>query len=338
MLNLTKEKSNSVLISTQIKQMLGLMVDYGSLAPNSHNAQMWNVHMAEDENSIELKLNKDRLLSEIDPDNREAWISCGAFVYNACHIAEINGYETCFFIKNTNEIKIKILPGKTKNEIIGSPLICKQKTTRKPFFNYQISEEIINSIVGLSDKVNYYPRNSKAFDSIVSLSKAANISQMNHKSKLEEMSKWIRFSDKESQLHKDGINIKELGITGIAQSLIKYFFNRKNFLHSVLFRKIMIFGQNQLFNKCNGYIVIRSNTLQQYDCVQTGMLMQKVWFSCTDHNLCVQPMSQVIEETQYKKKLEEELGINDEIQMLFRIGYCRNSSSTIPKRRIKISG
>ncbi|HEY9484846.1 MAG TPA: nitroreductase, partial [Micromonosporaceae bacterium] len=50
------------------------------MAPSIHNSQPWRFRVAGDR--IEVMLDRDRLLSAIDPTGREAWMSVGAALLN----------------------------------------------------------------------------------------------------------------------------------------------------------------------------------------------------------------------------------------------------------------
>lgn len=72
--------------NVELSPALKEMIYYDSLAPNSHNAQMWKIKVPSDQSLI-LALDSDRLLTQVDPDNREALISLGAFLENMVSIA-----------------------------------------------------------------------------------------------------------------------------------------------------------------------------------------------------------------------------------------------------------
>ena len=61
--------------------VLEKLLYYGTLAPSSHNAQMWKVRILS-ENEFLIIFDKKRSLKFIDSDNRESLISIGAFLAN----------------------------------------------------------------------------------------------------------------------------------------------------------------------------------------------------------------------------------------------------------------
>ena len=73
---------------------------YGSLAANSHNAQMWRV-VKESENLYRVELDSLWRLNAVDPLDREAYISIGAFVQNCIYAAPHYGISVDILIKNS---------------------------------------------------------------------------------------------------------------------------------------------------------------------------------------------------------------------------------------------
>ncbi len=333
MQTLILEKKQVNTVNLKIPDLLKFIVQYGSLAPNSHNAQMWTIDTDNKEDAIVLMLNKDRLLPEIDPKNREAWISCGAFVYNAIVTAEHFGFNAAYYLRNDNEIVLRILAKSYRKVSENFHFLPHQTTTRIPYSLKSIPRKMIEEILSHSQFTNFYPRTCSEFKQIIRLSQKANNSQMRNQAKLLEMRKWIRYN--ETNL-KDGMSLTDLGLKGLSRNIAKWFFSNDRRLNSNFWRTFIIAGQNQLFKKCYGYLIIRSKYQAVPDWIQTGIIMQKVWLNCTKLNISVHPMSQVVEEINYKKLLGDELGIEDEIQMVIRIGFCKKSHTTILKKRLNL--
>ncbi|MCG8636256.1 MAG: hypothetical protein MI863_20660, partial [Desulfobacterales bacterium] len=66
---------------------------YASLAPSGHNSQPWFVKV-EDKHEWVVGSDKTRWLQVVDPDNREALLSIGAFIENLVLAADFMGYDT----------------------------------------------------------------------------------------------------------------------------------------------------------------------------------------------------------------------------------------------------
>ena len=79
--------------------VLEKLLYYGTLAPSSHNAQMWKVRILSD-NEFLIILDKERNLNYVDPDSRESLISIGSFLANIIRGSEILGLNLQYNIYN----------------------------------------------------------------------------------------------------------------------------------------------------------------------------------------------------------------------------------------------
>ena len=306
------------------------IANYGCLAPNSHNAQMWNVVIDTLQKTIFIDLNKDRLLSEVDSNNREAWISCGAFVQNCVFAATDYGYKNNVDITEKGILLTFEEGNKEKAKYLD--LIKKRCTVRKPYKKKEMPISVVDSLKSLSSQVLFYPSSSLHFNTVVTISQKANKQQMNDKAKMEELAQWIRFSQKESIETQDGISLRELGMNGFERFMFRMFVNRDNFSDKNLLHNQAIKKANGLYEKCSGYILITSSTQTQHDWINAGMLLQCVWLKCVENNIYVHPMSQAIEEEPYYTHLKEVLNINGEIQMILRVGFSNVEKETTKRR------
>lgn len=307
-------------LSSQTNADLQNIITYGSLAPNSHNAQMWKVSADTVHNIIEIELDSNRLLPQVDPINREAWISCGAFAQNCIFAAQSYQYE-CEFSFDGDRISLSLYPSK---QIYFEPcfdLIKKRKTIRKPFSKKPIADKLIDEIKSLSSQIHYIPNTANEFDTIVYFSQNANIQQMNDKAKMQELADWMRFSDNEFRQKQDGLSLRNLGMNSFERFVFRLFVNRNNFAGKNLLQKQSINTANKLYPECAGYLIITSENQSVSEWIEAGMLLQKIWLFCVENGISVHPMSQVIEEEPYYSNLKKSLMITGEIQMLLRVGY-----------------
>ncbi|MBW2582316.1 MAG: twin-arginine translocation signal domain-containing protein, partial [Deltaproteobacteria bacterium] len=68
-------------ITGQLDKSGGAILYHACLAPSGHNSQPWFVRIVNNNEWI-IGLDSQRRLSEVDPDNREALLSIGAFAEN----------------------------------------------------------------------------------------------------------------------------------------------------------------------------------------------------------------------------------------------------------------
>ncbi|WP_074407101.1 MULTISPECIES: Acg family FMN-binding oxidoreductase [Aquimarina] len=306
------------------------IITYGSYAPSSHNAQMWTVEIPKN-NKIKVYPNYDRVLPFVDPNNRETWISIGAFIENCVLSAQDLGYNSAVTI-NDAEVILNLQQDhnlvKTNRNI---ELIKKRLTIRKPYLEKKIDDRIITKLINPSDGILYFPIENKETKKIIDYSLDAYSFQMKDTSKLRELAKWMTFSYKEEKHRKDGITSEALGIKGIERFLFNLFFTKKSVTGKTFIKSSIKSAKEQL-NSCSGYILITSDSYSKAELIKTGRLLERVWLECIDSQIAVHPMSQVLEEKEYYDLLKTSLKIDKEIQMLLRIGKVKEYPERIRKR------
>ena len=316
---------------SQIKEVKEMkeIIKYGSLAPSSHNAQMWNVRII-GENQISVFPNYNRVLAHVDPENRETWISIGAFVENCVLAAQDKGYNATVKI-NDKEVIIDFKHSDSKEVSSYINLINKRLTIRTPFFDEALEDSIINPIKTLSDNVSYYSINSEQGNKIIEYSLDAYCLQMRDTNKLNELADWMTFSYKEERNRKDGLSPQCLGMSGMKHFFFNTFMNKKSVVGKA-FINGSIKGAKEQFNACSGYILIKSDSFSISDLVESGRLLERLWLECVKLKIAVHPMSQVLEEQKYYDLLKSSLNIEGEIQMLLRVGKVKKYPERIGKR------
>ena len=87
--------------SQSIKEnMIEKIFEYGALAPSSHNAQMWYISK-EKEGLYKVGIDPQWRLQVVDPHDREAYISIGAFIQNCVLAAPLHSLSIDITIKDT---------------------------------------------------------------------------------------------------------------------------------------------------------------------------------------------------------------------------------------------
>jgi hypothetical protein len=298
------------------------IIKYGTYAPSSHNAQMWSVKIINNQ-KIKVFPNDKRVLPYVDPQNRETWISIGAFVENCVLSAKDMGYNPTVKINDSDLIiditKHKEIKSSTKN--INN--ILRRLTIRTPYLNEKIDDKVIKEIIEISENVFFYPKETSQGKEIIDNSIKAYSLQMQDTNKLKELSKWMTFSYKEEKERKDGLTPDMLGIKGFKHFLFNTFMSKKS-VTSKSFIKGSIKVATKQLNSCSGFIIITSKSNSISELVNTGRILESVWLKCVENEIAVHPMSQVIEENDYYELLKAGLKIKGEIQMVLRIGKVKH--------------
>jgi|SRR5690554_309818 len=321
------------------------IVYYGTLAPNSHNAQMWQVKFLSNQEII-IALDENHLLPEVDPKNREALISLGAFIENIVVISpkynlrarveiiaeRITDQEIALvtFTKNPKEIT-------KQNVIYKEKLIKNRHTIRKPYEHKELYTQdlfAIKSILSQKeiDYLYYFPLSGKEGGYIASAIIASMKKQVASDAKQQEFADYVRFSRREAEAKKDGITLDMMGLSGIKKWFVSTFFDRESIMSDSFRQQTVDTIENQALN-CAGYFLICSEDDTVDSLINTGRLLQRFWLTATDQEIAVHPMSSVLEESPWKKEFGAELGIDQHIQMVLRVGYIKNYGEPLSRRR-----
>ncbi len=310
------------------------MLFYGTLAPSSHNAQMWKVRIT-GPLEIEVFLDTNRLLPQVDPDNREAFISIGTFLENLGEAAFSLGYRANIDIQEhpmderaaiIQFIKDDALP--PDNSYLSN--ILSRHTIRTAYLTNELTISEINYFLS-SDQyhVFYYSFSSDEGKYLSQNLIKANRQQMADDNKELELSEWFRFSQKDIDQKKDGM---VLDIQGIGGWIAGIFFN-KDTVMSKIFREQGVEMVKNAVGNCSGYLVVTAEGTSPKDWISAGMLSEKIWLMAASKKIAIQPMSQLLEEIPWKLEIMQKIGLNKPIAMLFRVGYIKVYGKGLTRRR-----
>lgn len=304
----------SMVADSQKLSELEIFVAYGNKAPSSHNTKMWKTTLDENRKSIFISVDSAKIIPKVDPNNREAWISIGAFCQNVEYIAQDFDYKTSILMDNdTISLNFEKELNTTQKY---APLIEKRHTLRKPFKNQSI-DDIIEPLLLNEQNLVYIKNSDELFKYLVSQSQKANIQQINNFEKRQELAECISLKKYESS---SKMELKNLGLNYFERLLFKNFVKEKGFTNSEFIRKKYISQTNDLYDKCAGYILVLSDKNNNSEWFHSGMLLEKVWLFLTENEISVQPMSQIIEEEPYYTQFKGKLDLDKEVQMVLRVG------------------
>lgn len=314
-------------------QNINKILHYGQRAPSSHNAQMWQVDTTY--NSIRIRLDPTKLLNKVDPSNREAWISLGAFAENC--ILSASGFSLmCDIQHDSTGINLTFSKSTAAHKEKYAKWIIQRKTTRTPFKKEELSTEHQTIIKNFDVNITYYPLNSEYGKIIADNLYSSNIAQLNNSTKLQELSEWTITSRKEEKQRKDGLSPSDLGLNSFSKAFFYALFNKEK-IQSHRFINIAQRNTLKQVNNCSGFIIITSARNNKEEWIKSGRLLQRLWLKLTELNIRVHPMSQSIEENYYPE-LKEKLNINNkEIQMIIRVGYSKPRKDCSARSDLKIN-
>ena len=317
-----------------IPENLRALLETSLRAPSSHNAQMWKIRFSEPM-TIEIVIDRDKILPEVDPVNREAYISIGALVENI--VSASAEYSLKANIEeNANEsaiIKIRFEEIQQAGETGIVKLINKRSTVRGKFSGKALSGEDIQYLCETKPGlIKYYPADTDTGKEIADLTMKASGIQTGNNNKQKELSEWFRFSKKDSREKKDGITPEMMGFKGIIKDFIYLIFNDETAMKKSFKKSTAKITEKQVKN-CAGFFIIRSRDSDKNELLETGRVLQRIWLRAVEKDIAFHPMSQAIEEKETNTLLYELTGKRDEIQMIIRSGYIEKYPDPVSRRK-----
>ena len=319
-----------------------------SLAPSSHNTQPWTLKVVEPKHWI-IGSDKKRWLPAVDPENREMFLSLGAFIENLVLAAGTYGYNVGLQIIGKNrtdtdiaEIRLK----KSKTEDFLLEKIKKRRTVRSNFLDKEIKTDDIKYItkhdtrpcLALTESPNlpfphsfYFPKNSSQGKYLQERTIEANRTQAFREAAQEELASWIRWSNKEARKYRNGLTPESMDIKGIAGLYVRNFYTRQSVLKKS-FREQTVDGVAKQVKNCGGWLVITSQDSSIPTLIEYGRRWESMLLKIREKKIAIHPMTQMLEESPWKNLVANELGLTGEIQWILRIGYLKSYPDPVSLR------
>ncbi len=322
-----------------------------SLAPSSHNVQPWNVKILEPDKWI-IGTDGERWIPAVDPDCREMMISLGTFLETLIAAAAGHGYKVSYKIIGTNAKEkdiAEVTLTKTNRVDVDFNSIKLRTTIRNGIQKNDIKSEDIKYIFGdglesvyagdeqvqneIKSKTNYhyFTRQSPQGKFLGEGTLEANKYQVKRDDVQRELGKWIRWSRGDAEKFRTGLTPASLDITGFAGLFVRFFYNENTPLTSS-FREKTIEKTIEQLNSYAGWILITNNSDSVEDLIFAGRKYQRMFLKVRNKNIAVHPMTQLIQEKNWKDKIAGELGVDGHVQFVVRIGYVENYPAPVSIR------
>lgn len=193
------------------------LVRYASLAPNSHNTQPWKFMV--EESSITVLPDLTRSCPEVDPDDHHLYVSLGCAVENLVIAAKAVGLDAVIAdasLKPQDGIKIDLKPCQPhKTDLFEA--IPKRQCTRNEYDGQPLDQNELELLekaagaVGQGRARVVLVTDPAQIQIITDYVLEANTAQFADKGWINELKKWVRFSDAEAVSKGDGLAGKCMG-------------------------------------------------------------------------------------------------------------------------------
>ncbi|MBP8081660.1 MAG: hypothetical protein KAZ87_00515 [Spirochaetes bacterium] len=310
------------------------ILSLASLAPSGHNTQPWTVKIVSDKKWI-IGWDKSRALSAVDPFNRELIISVGAFceaikISSAKYglTAEIKTIAKSNFADEIAEIAFTpTTADESKSKLLEKRRIVRRGQLSKPLSNEDkdlLKAEVISNVY-------FFDRESEEGKLIEKAVLESNMVQSKREDAVKELSDWIRWSDEEIKNKRDGLTPYGMEIGGLANLFVRNFYSKEDVL-SESFRESSMKAVKEQLSSYGTWIIITTDEESPSKLMSAGADFLKIGLSGIDKKIALHPMTQPIEEEEFKISMKEVLPVKGEIQFVLRSGYVEEYPSPVSVR------
>jgi hypothetical protein len=320
---------------------------HARMAPSPHNTQPYRLKIR-DARSAEIVFLPRRGLYVADPLGRFTWLTAGIFA-EICRIAAHSAgqeLESAFdyapmYPNNDFETpqtiaRLTLTPLDRPTTDLDADLIFKRHTSRHPYDGAAVPSEVIDELKGEAAKLGHSfetRSDDEAIRWVVELNKQALFHDLDDNSLRAELTKWLRFNEREETLMCDGLSARCLTFSG---PLLRSFFVHHRFWTMPLVRDMVgaVYGSTMKGIGTIGWL--RGGYVNNEDWVAAGRVMIRLWLMLTRRGYYWHPYGSVITSETARQNmirylnLPTETGGQDMVWLLLRLG--RSAEPPLSKR------
>ncbi len=322
-------------ISAELDPNGGAILYHASLAPSGHNSQPWFVRIVQ-KNEWVIGLDPQRRLSEVDPDNREALLSIGAFAENLALAAGTYGFQAEMEIIAENPfqqeiIKVSLKP--TRPNDYPLERLKRRMTVKQGYLGDEIKKEDIRALSEpLAGRLFYFPKGTEHANCIEEGAIENFRIQANRDNAQQELVRWVRLSNKDAERYRDGLTVEGMEIRGFKGWFVRNFIKPQDFMKPS-FRKQSVDLTAKLAQQGGGWLVITSEGQTVADLIDSGRRFERMALLARERKLAIQPMTQYLEEKEGLEQIAADHAASVIPQFILRVGYLRNYPDPVSLRR-----
>ena len=307
-----------------------------SLAPSGHNTQPWIVKYLEPYHWI-ISNDKTKWLPAVDPTQRETVLSIGAFIQNLEYGANSLGYNCVFnliALSNQDEDIMEVRLNKTSNKASFETKTIKQRrTVRSGYMKESLKKEHVEFLTANDkDYFQFVPKGSKEYGWLNEQTIEANRQQTYRDDAQSELADWMRLSSKEAKKYCDGLTTASMEINGVPGWVVRNFYSKKDVMGKK-FREQGLDKVKEQVDSSGGWLLITTKDNATSTLIETGKRLQRMLLKTREKNIAIHPMTQILEEAEFRNELNKSIGISDTVQFILRAGYVKNYPDPVSLRR-----
>ena len=314
------------------------LLEYGRLSPSPHNLQAWLFQIESDTEAV-LLFDPRRLLPGTDPTGRFIAAGFGIMLEMLSIAAAPHGLklEAAYtgqaldpsLTVPTPFARLRLVP-RGQPEPLDRELIRQRRTSRLPYLNRPIPQEILNELSGVAREFGHeleFSTDPRQVGWVMNLNARTLFYDITDPVTRRELGGWIRYGMAEARRKADGLASYAMGFPAW---VIWLFFNA-----NLLFRLPVIYQVSYWLYRRSmrgtgtvAWISGPFGTAAEWDAA--GRMLARLWLTMTKHELYLHPFGSVITNATAHEQMEKHF-YNAErkhpLWLIVRLGY----SETPPK-------
>jgi len=208
-----------------------------------------------------------------------------------------------------------------------------RRTLRQAFDTAQISDSAISLLTqDNAESIHFIQAPSVKGKYIRQQTIEAYSKQSRNKDAQDELSQWLRFSNADAKNKRDGLTTSGMEIKGLAGWVVRCFFKPSDSKKETFISEGIKKTCNQAEN-CAGWILVTQQKDTPESWISTGRMIERLNIKCRGLKIGFHPMSQMIEEPDFEKQVNAQLGFSGIIQFVARVGYVKTYPEPVSVRR-----
>ncbi len=309
------------------------MLYLASLAPSGHNAQPWRVRVRTPDR-WHLDLDPDRRLPAVDPRNREAILSLGAFLENLARAGQHHGrpVELAAVSGSGDEPAEAVLfIGSSDARAANLDALRDRRTLHGPFAPRRLRRAHVEALLSGVPGTRYAPPGSVDARWLDEAAVEAVRAQVRREPVMEELSRWIHWDDDAARARRAGLTPASMGIGGLAGWWTRHFYEPGDVLTEG-FGNAAVRRTADEVQLSGGWMVVTSEDDQTESLLRAGRHCERLWLRARSLAVAVHPMSQALQEAPWRNDIAARLGTEGPVQFLLRVGYASNYPTPVSLR------
>lgn len=301
-------------------------------APSPYNSQPWQIR-AENGRWL-LSLRPEALSPQTDQDSSQYVLAAGAFLENlrlAAGAAGLGLYYRVPAQSASDKTLVELYFDTAAPTGFDVSVLEDRRTLRENFSGKPLSEDDVRYLTAHRPAAfAYFTASSPQGLCLSSAAYSAYAAQLARGAAQDELSRWIRWSDKAAWLNRDGLTPDALEISGFGGWMARSFFNQKTVLKKS-FGEDMLNTAKEQTQQGAGWFALVSADSSPAALIEAGRWLELLLLKSRSRNVALHPMSQAVEEAGFAQRLAE-CGVSG-AQLLLRAGYVSPYPEPVTLRR-----